>query len=192
MRFSEAGTPDVENLYARLGTGGRNFCFAGHTDVVPVGNAKAWTVDPFGAEEIDGVLYGRGASDMKGAVAAFAAAASRFLARRGAEFGGSISLLITGDEEGPSINGTKKVLGCLGRDCPGQPDQERAGERPRGSTVHRAASSTRSISRTSAPGSTVIDRSTVRNPGRAIRTRCWPAGIVTAAFGVGPISFSST
>jgi succinyl-diaminopimelate desuccinylase len=113
MRFSEAGTPDVENLYARLGTGGRNFCFAGHTDVVPVGNAKAWTVDPFGAEVIDGALYGRGASDMKGAVAAFAAASSRFLARRGAEFGGSISLLITGDEEGPSINGTKKVLGWL-------------------------------------------------------------------------------
>ena len=113
MRFSEAGTPDVENLYARLGSSDRNFCFAGHTDVVPVGNVKAWTVDPFGAEVIDGTLYGRGASDMKSAVAAFAAAASRFVARRGADFGGSISLLITGDEEGPSINGTKKVLGWL-------------------------------------------------------------------------------
>ena len=113
LTFSEAGTPDVENLYARLGAGGRNFCFAGHTDVVPVGNEKAWTVAPFGAEVIDGVLYGRGASDMKGAIAAFAAAASRFLTRRGAGFGDSISLLITGDEEGPSINGTKKVLGWL-------------------------------------------------------------------------------
>jgi len=113
LRFSEAGTPDVENLYARAGTGGRNFCFAGHTDVVPVGNEKAWTVNPFGAAVVDGVLYGRGASDMKGAVAAFAAAASRFLARRDDGFDGSISLLITGDEEGPSINGTRKVLGWL-------------------------------------------------------------------------------
>jgi succinyl-diaminopimelate desuccinylase len=113
MTFRENGTPDVDNLYARIGTAEPNFCFAGHTDVVPVGSEKGWTVDPFGAETIDGALYGRGASDMKGAVAAFAAAASRFLARRGSDFGGSISLLITGDEEGPSINGTKKVLGWL-------------------------------------------------------------------------------
>jgi succinyl-diaminopimelate desuccinylase len=113
MTFSDENTPDVENLYARIGKTGPNFCFAGHTDVVPVGNDAGWTVDPFGAEIIDGTLYGRGAADRKGAVACFAAAAARFLARRGDRFGGSISLLITGDEEGPSINGTRKVLQWL-------------------------------------------------------------------------------
>lgn len=106
--FSEDGTPDVDNLYARLGDMQPNFCFAGHTDVVPVGAREQWTVDPFAAEIRDGVLFGRGASDMKGAIAAFAAAVERFLAD-GAP-AGSISFLITGDEEGPSVNGTKKVL----------------------------------------------------------------------------------
>ena len=112
LRFSAPGTPDVDNLYARWGRpgAGPNFCFAGHTDVVPVGDAKAWTVPPFGAEIVDGQLYGRGAADMKSAIAAFAAAAQRFLAARGGQFGGSISLLITGDEEGPAVNGTVKVL----------------------------------------------------------------------------------
>ncbi len=110
MTFEAAGTPDVKNLYARLGTGSPNFCFAGHTDVVPVGDLDAWTADPFGAEIRDGVLYGRGAADMKGAIAAFVGAVSRFLDRRGGAFDGSISLLITGDEEGPAINGTVKVL----------------------------------------------------------------------------------
>jgi succinyl-diaminopimelate desuccinylase len=113
MTFSETGTPDIDNLYARIGTDGPNFCFAGHTDVVPVGDAQGWTVDPFGAEVIDGVLYGRGASDMKGAIAAFVAAAARFIGRNGSAMPGSISLLITGDEEGPSVNGTRKVLGWL-------------------------------------------------------------------------------
>ncbi|HUC60760.1 MAG TPA: succinyl-diaminopimelate desuccinylase [Alphaproteobacteria bacterium] len=113
LKFSAPGTPDVENLYARLGSGKPNFCFAGHTDVVPVGDTKGWTRDPFGADIVDGMLYGRGAADMKGAVAAFVAAASRFIAARGPSFGGSISLLITGDEEGPSINGTRKVLEWL-------------------------------------------------------------------------------
>ncbi|MEE8333025.1 MAG: succinyl-diaminopimelate desuccinylase [Alphaproteobacteria bacterium] len=113
MTFSDADTPDVDNLYARLGDGGSNLCFAGHTDVVPVGDQAGWTVDPFGAEIIDGVLYGRGATDMKGAIACFVEATSRFLTRRGNDFGGSISLLITGDEEGPSINGTRKVLGWM-------------------------------------------------------------------------------
>jgi succinyl-diaminopimelate desuccinylase len=113
LPFSDSGTPDVDNLYARLGTNGPNFCFAGHTDVVPVGDRKAWSVDPFGADVIDGVLYGRGAADMKGAIAAFIAATARFLARRGPDLPGSISLLITGDEEGPSINGTAKVLNWL-------------------------------------------------------------------------------
>ena len=110
LRFSEDGTPDVDNLYARLGAAAPNFCFAGHTDVVPVGNAEAWSVDPFGADVIDGVLYGRGATDMKSAVAAFVEAVRRFLDDRGGGLAGSISLLITGDEEGPSVNGTKKVL----------------------------------------------------------------------------------
>lgn len=108
LLFTEEGTPDVDNLYARLGDAAPNFCFAGHTDVVPVGARDAWSVDPFAAEIQDGVLIGRGASDMKGAIAAFAAAVKRFLADGAPN--GSISFLITGDEEGPSVNGTKKML----------------------------------------------------------------------------------
>ncbi len=111
--FSEPGTDDIVNLYARLGSGGRNLCFAGHTDVVPPGALANWSVDPFAAAIVDGKLMGRGATDMKGAIAAFTAAAARFLAARGRGFGGSISLLITGDEEGISINGTKKVVDWL-------------------------------------------------------------------------------
>ena len=110
MTFEASGTPDVNNLYARLGSASPNFCFAGHTDVVPVGDPDAWTADPFGAEIRDGVLYGRGAADMKGAIAAFVGAVSRFLDERDGKFDGSISLLITGDEEGPAVNGTVKVL----------------------------------------------------------------------------------
>ncbi len=114
LRFGDAGaTGDaapIDNLYAVIGAGGRNFCFAGHTDVVPPGDPGGWSVDPFAAEIVDGMLVGRGAADMKGAVACFAAAAARFLATRGRDFGGRISLLITGDEEGPSVNGTRKVL----------------------------------------------------------------------------------
>ncbi|MBM3487492.1 MAG: succinyl-diaminopimelate desuccinylase [Alphaproteobacteria bacterium] len=113
LPFAADGTPTIDNLYARIGTGGPHFCFAGHTDVVPVGDRAAWSVDPFGAEIIDGRLYGRGAVDMKSAIAAFAAAAERFLARRGRDFAGSISLLVTGDEEGPAINGTVKMLAWL-------------------------------------------------------------------------------
>ena len=112
LPFEEPGTAAVDNLYARRGTGPPNFCFAGHTDVVPVGERARWTRDPFAAAVEDGVLYGRGASDMKGAIAAFVAAAARFDAAGGAG-GGSISLLITGDEEGPAINGTRKVLAWL-------------------------------------------------------------------------------
>lgn len=110
LTFSEAGTDDVDNLYARLGTGAPNFCFAGHTDVVPPGDAGSWSSDPFGAVVADGVLYGRGAADMKSAIAAFVEAVARFRERRGGSFEGSISLLITGDEEGKAINGTRKVL----------------------------------------------------------------------------------
>ena len=109
--FEEDGTDPVPNLYARLGTDTPNFCFAGHTDVVPVGAAHNWSVDPFAADIKDGNLYGRGASDMKSAIAAFVAAVSRFLS--GETPKGSISLLITGDEEGPALNGTRKVLDWL-------------------------------------------------------------------------------
>jgi succinyl-diaminopimelate desuccinylase len=113
MPFSEPGTPDVDNLFARHGTGGPHFCFAGHSDVVPVGDLNGWSIAPFAGEVHNGTLYGRGAADMKGAIAAFVAAAQRFLDARGSGFGGSISLMITGDEEGPSINGTRKMLSSL-------------------------------------------------------------------------------
>jgi succinyl-diaminopimelate desuccinylase len=100
---------DVENLYARLGTASPNLCFAGHTDVVPPGERGQWKRDPFAAEIVDGVLYGRGATDMKSAIAAFVAATARYLKKHGMPKG-SISLLITGDEEGVALNGTVKVL----------------------------------------------------------------------------------
>jgi len=109
VEFTEEGTAPILNLYARRGSKGRNFCFAGHTDVVPPGDLKSWSVDPFGGDVLEGSLYGRGASDMKGAVACFVAAVARFLEERG-DFDGSISLLITGDEEAAAINGTKKLL----------------------------------------------------------------------------------
>jgi succinyl-diaminopimelate desuccinylase len=102
----------VDNLYARLGTGAPNFCFAGHTDVVPVGDTAAWTTDPFGAELRGGQLYGRGAVDMKGSIAAFTAAVARYLADHGPP-NGSISFLITGDEEGPSLYGTRRLLPAI-------------------------------------------------------------------------------
>ena len=102
LRFGE-----IENLYARRGTQGPNLCFAGHTDVVPVGDAHAWSRPPFAAEIEGGVLYGRGAVDMKGAIAAFAAAAA------GAEVAGSLSFLITGDEEGAAEDGTARLVEAL-------------------------------------------------------------------------------
>jgi succinyl-diaminopimelate desuccinylase len=109
LRFEADGTPPIENFYARRGSSGPNFCFAGHTDVVPPGDRTRWRFDPFAAEIHDGVLYGRGATDMKGAIAAFVAA----VARSPQSKAGSISLLITGDEEGPAVNGTIKVLDWL-------------------------------------------------------------------------------
>jgi succinyl-diaminopimelate desuccinylase len=115
LTFGDKGADSIANLYARWGSGGPNLCFAGHTDVVPVGAADQWTFDPFAASIRDGVLCGRGAVDMKGAIAAFVAAAEGFLARRGPGFTGSISLLLTGDEEGAAINGTRKVLEWLAR-----------------------------------------------------------------------------
>ena len=110
LTFADTDTPKIENLYARIGDGAPHLCFAGHTDVVPPGDESLWHHPPFGAAIEDGVLYGRGASDMKGAIAAFVAAALDFIAAKGADFDGSISFLITGDEEGPAINGTRKVL----------------------------------------------------------------------------------
>ncbi|MCB1547880.1 MAG: succinyl-diaminopimelate desuccinylase [Hyphomicrobiaceae bacterium] len=110
LTMTEPGTPDVENLYARLGTGKPHLCFAGHTDVVPVGDERRWSHPPFAAVIEGGFLYGRGAVDMKGAIACFMAATARHLARTGRLEQGSLSFLITGDEEGPSINGTMKVL----------------------------------------------------------------------------------
>ena len=115
LPFAEEDSPRVDNLYARFGEGGPHLCYAGHTDVVPVGDAAAWSVDPFAGALRDGALYGRGAVDMKGAIAAFVAAVSDLLAEgppRGSK-GGSISLLITGDEEGDAVNGTRKVLRWL-------------------------------------------------------------------------------
>jgi len=111
LTFAEKGTAPVDNLYARLGEGAPNLGFAGHTDVVPPGDPAAWRVDPFGAEVIDGMLYGRGAADMKGGIACFIAAVAQVLEERSPS--GSISLLITGDEEGPAINGMPKLLAWL-------------------------------------------------------------------------------
>ena len=109
VTFSDTGTPDVENLYSRLGSSGPHLMFAGHTDVVPVGDNSAWTQGPFGADIVDGEMYGRGAVDMKGGIACFVSALARVIERKGVP-DGSVSLLITGDEEGPSINGTEKLL----------------------------------------------------------------------------------
>jgi len=113
MVFSEEGTPDVDNLYARIGSSGPNLAYAGHTDVVPVGDEAAWTSPPFSAQVRDGVLYGRGAADMKGGIACFLAAALEYTAKSKGDLPGSLSFIITGDEEGPAINGTVKMLDRL-------------------------------------------------------------------------------
>ncbi len=110
VKFSEAGNADVENLYARIGTGAPHLMFAGHTDVVPPGEETAWTHGPFAGEIADGRLYGRGAVDMKGAIACFLAASLDYLDANGGNPKGSISFLITGDEEGDAVNGTIKLL----------------------------------------------------------------------------------
>lgn len=111
LPFSEEGTPDVDNLFAQIGSGSPHLMFAGHTDVVPVGDLKLWTHPPFAAEIHDGKLYGRGAADMKGGIACFLAAALEHV--RSDQFKGTLSFLITGDEEGPAINGTVKMLNWL-------------------------------------------------------------------------------
>ena len=112
LEFKEKGLKPVKNLYARLGNKGPNFCYAGHLDVVPPGNLKDWTVNPFKPSVKKGHLIGRGANDMKSSIAAFVSAVSIFL-NKNHKFNGSISLLITGDEEGDAINGTKKVVDYL-------------------------------------------------------------------------------
>ena len=109
LKFTDKDTPDIDNLFARWGTDAPHLCFAGHTDVVPAGDEGIWSHPPFDAVIADGKIYGRGASDMKGAVAAFSAAALDYIGAKGAK-PGSISFLITGDEEGPAVNGTVKVL----------------------------------------------------------------------------------
>ena len=113
LEFKEKNSKPVKNLYARLGTKGLNFCYAGHLDVVPPGNLKDWTVNPFKPIVKKGHLIGRGANDMKSSIAAFVTAVSNFTKNN--NFNGSISLLITGDEEGVAINGTKKVVEYLKR-----------------------------------------------------------------------------
>lgn len=107
--FSAPGTADIENLYARIGTQAPLFVIAGHTDVVPVGDAAAWTRDPFGGALEEGMVHGRGACDMKGGLSAMVAAALRFR-RENPDAPGSIAFLVTGDEEGPAVNGTVKLL----------------------------------------------------------------------------------
>ena len=112
LEFREKNSKPVKNIYARLGNKGPNFCYAGHLDVVPAGNLKDWTVNPFKPSVKKGYLIGRGANDMKSSIAAFVSAVSNFVANK-RDFNGSISLLITGDEEGVAINGTKKVVEYL-------------------------------------------------------------------------------
>ena len=107
--FTEPGFPDTPNLFARRGDRGPCLVFAGHTDVVPAGEG-AWRHAPFDGAVADGMLYGRGAADMKGGIACMLAATRAFLERRGPDFSGSIAFLITGDEEGPAVNGTVKLL----------------------------------------------------------------------------------
>jgi succinyl-diaminopimelate desuccinylase len=111
LRFETPGSPAVDNLYARLGSATPNLAFAGHTDVVPPGDAATWRADPFAGARIDDAIYGRGAVDMKGAIACFVAAVAGLLTQR--RPAGSISCLITGDEEGPAVNGTRRLLAWL-------------------------------------------------------------------------------
>ena len=112
LEFKEKGSEPVKNLYARLGNKGPNFCYAGHLDVVPAGNLNDWTINPFKPSIKKGHLIGRGANDMKSSIAAFVSAVSIFI-QKNRGFKGSVSLLITGDEEGVAINGTKKVVDYL-------------------------------------------------------------------------------
>src|SRR4029077_19080360 len=110
VTFSAPGAADIDNLYARIGTTAPHITFAGHTDVVPAGDEAAWTHGAFSGDVQDGFLYGRGAVDMKSGVACSVAAVLDYLAAHGGKPKGSISFLITGDEEGIAVNGPPKVL----------------------------------------------------------------------------------
>ena len=112
LEFKDKKSKPIKNLYARIGKKGPNLCYAGHTDVVPPGNLNDWTVNPFKPSIKKNYLIGRGANDMKSSIACFVAATSNFL-QKNPKFNGSISFLITGDEEGYAINGTKKVVEYL-------------------------------------------------------------------------------
>ena len=109
LNFEEEGTASIKNLWSKMGSKGPTICFAGHTDVVPTGNIDEWSSDPFDANEVNDKIIGRGAADMKGSIASFISAASRFV-KEHPDFPGSIGFIITGDEEGCAINGTKKIL----------------------------------------------------------------------------------
>ncbi len=112
LEFKDRKSKPIKNLYARLGRKGPNLCYAGHTDVVPPGNTADWSINPFKPKVIKNHLIGRGANDMKSSIACFVSAVSKFL-QSNSKFNGSISFLITGDEEGYAINGTKKVVEYL-------------------------------------------------------------------------------
>jgi succinyl-diaminopimelate desuccinylase len=114
LEFKDKKSKPIKNLYARLGKKAPNICYAGHTDVVPPGNIKDWTIDPFKPSVRKNYLIGRGANDMKSSIACFISAVNKFLQKK-SKFHGSISFLITGDEEGLAINGTKKVVDYLKR-----------------------------------------------------------------------------
>ena len=119
LEFKEKGFKPVKNLYARFGNKSPNFCYAGHLDVVPPGNLNDWTVNPFKPKVKNGHLIGRGANDMKSSIAAFVSAVSIFLTEN-KNLKGSISFLITGDEEGDAVNGTKKLVDYLKKKKEGQ------------------------------------------------------------------------
>ena len=110
LPFSEKGFDDVDNLFAKIGTSGKHLAFAGHTDVVPIGNEKSWKFPPFSGTIDNGKLYGRGAEDMKGSIACFISATNTFIKKYGSDFGGQLSFIITGDEEKEAINGTIKMM----------------------------------------------------------------------------------
>ena len=109
LNFEEEGTASIKNLWSKMGSKGPTICFAGHTDVVPTGNIDEWSSDPFDANEVNDKIIGRGAADMKGSIASFISATRRFVSEY-PDFPGSIGFIITGDEEGCAINGTKKIL----------------------------------------------------------------------------------
>lgn len=110
LEFSSKDSYNVKNLFASIGKNGKHFAFAGHTDVVPIGQESSWQYKPFSGEIVNGKLYGRGAEDMKSGVACFISATNRFIEKYGENFGGKISFIITNDEEKDAVNGTKKIM----------------------------------------------------------------------------------